>query len=88
MTTTDIPLTATDLKTIPVDWTELGYIFATLDNTTQAEFLVAFWENVSDEQILLIADAPAFGPAGQSTRAEVAEVFHELARAIDEGGKK
>lgn len=87
MTTTDIPLTATDLKTIPVDWTELGYIFATLDSTTQAEFLVAFWENVADPQILYIGDAPQFGPAGQSTRLEVAEVFHELARAIRKGGE-
>lgn len=88
MSTTEIPIKATRLEFIPVEWGELGRVFAAADSTTQAEFLLAFWEEVSDAQILYIGDDSTFGPAGQSTRLEVAEVFHELAKTIAEGGKQ
>lgn len=85
--TITIPIRATELESVPVDHTEVARLLAVADSTTQAEFFLAFWEDVSDVQILYIGNQPAFGTRNESTRAEVADVYASLADAIRKGGR-
>jgi hypothetical protein len=85
--TITIPIRATEIESVPVDHDEVARLLAAADSTTQAEFFLAFWEEVSDMQILYIGDERAFGSRNESTRAEVADVFMSLAEAIRTGGK-
>lgn len=88
MTTIEIPIRATTVEAIPADASEVGRILADAGSTTQAEFFLAFWENVTDAQLLYIGDDATFGPHRESTRAEVADVYRALADAIEKGGRK
>lgn len=68
------------------DWEGMGNLLALQNSNDQAYLFMGFWQNVRDDQIPWIANSGVFGKPNESTRAEVADFYRNLADQIDKGG--
>lgn len=73
---------AIEVKLSVTDWSDLGRLLAEQTSTDQAEFLLGFYEEIADAQLIYIGQEKGF----DAERADVASVFQLLATYIETAG--